>query len=311
MRPASLFARSPRFEMGVTVIKKNAYLWFLPLVLMLGLFLLYPTVDVMRLSFAEAELAATDVEYSVDNYRVLFGGSAFYQILGVTIIFVVTSVAFQLFLGFTVARMIKAGEDRNMRGTLVVRTAVLVGWVIPGIIVGVVWNLLLTESRMGIINYWAQAVGVGHIPFLSDPQWALFSVIAANIWRGTAASMIMEYAGLKILPRELHEAAIVDGAGFFRETFYVTVPAMRNIIFTNLVLISISTVNTFDSIIALTGGGPGRSTEVLALSVYRRVFQGFDLGLGAATAVTLLAVNLAMTYMYSRIIKTSNEGDTA
>lgn len=293
------------------MIRKNAYLWFLPLIVLLTVFLLYPTLDVIRLSFAEADLAATDVDYSLDNYRVLFGGSAFYQVLGITVVFVVVSVAFQLFLGFSVARMIKAGEDREMRGTLIVRTAVLVGWVIPGIIVGVVWNLLLTESRMGILNYWADAVGIGHIPFLSDPGWALFSVIAANIWRGTAASMIMQYAGLKILPRELHEAAIVDGAGFFRETFYVTIPAMRNIIFTNLVLISISTVNTFDSIIALTGGGPGRSTEVLALSVYRRVFQGFDLGMGAATAVTLLVVNLIMTYIYSRIIRTSNEGETA
>jgi multiple sugar transport system permease protein len=290
------------------MIGRRPLLWFLPLALMLGLFLLYPTVDIIRLSFANARLDTEQISYSLSNYRILLGGEQFYEMLFITLIFVIFSVAFQLFLGFSVARLIQAGEDRNLRGTLFVRTAVLTGWVIPGIIVGVVWNLLLTESKMGILNYWAEAVGIGHIAFLSDPSWALVSVIVANIWRGTAASMIMEYAGLKMLPRELHEAAVMDGAPFLKETLFVTLPAMKNIIFTNLVLISISTVNTFDSIIALTGGGPGRSTEVLALSVYRTVFQDFNLGKGAATAVVLLVVNLVMTFIYSRIIKGEQAG---
>jgi multiple sugar transport system permease protein len=288
--------------------KNKRFAFFLPMVVWLLVFLLYPTLDLIRLSFKDIGFVTEGTSgYTFENYTQLFQHSDFYTILRVTIIFVFFSVLFQMFLGFVLARVMVAGEDRGLVGTVVVRTSVLIGWVIPGVVVGIIWNLFLTESTTGILNYWLNAWGIGRLPFLSDPTWALISVTVANIWRGTAASMIMQYAGLKVLPNELHEAAVIDGASFIQETLYVTIPAMKPVLYTNLVLITIKTVNTFDSIIALTGGGPGRSTEVLALSAYLRVFRQFDLGSGAAIAVILFVINLVMTLIYSRIIDFEEE----
>lgn len=288
--------------------KNKRFTFFLPMVVWLLVFLLYPTLDLIRLSFKDIGFVTEGTSgYTFENYTQLFQHSDFYTILRVTIIFVFFSVLFQMFLGFVLARVMVAGEDRGLVGTVVVRTSVLIGWVIPGVVVGIIWNLFLTESTTGILNYWLNAWGIGRLPFLSDPTWALISVTVANIWRGTAASMIMQYAGLKVLPNELHEAAVIDGASFIQETLYVTIPAMKPVLYTNLVLITIKTVNTFDSIIALTGGGPGRSTEVLALSAYLRVFRQFDLGSGAAIAVILFVINLVMTLIYSRIIDFEEE----
>ena len=288
--------------------KLKKYAFFMPMVIWLLVFLLYPTLDLIRLSFKEIGFVTEgSTGYTFDNFTQLFGHSDFYTILRVTLIFVFFSVLLQMSLGFILARIMVAGEERGLLGTVLVRTSVLIGWVIPGVVVGIIWNLFLTESSTGILNYWLTTWGIGRLPFLSDPTWALISVTIANVWRGTAASMIMQYAGLKVLPNEIHEAAIIDGASFIQETLYVTIPAMKPVLYTNLVLITIKTVNTFDSIISLTGGGPGRSTEVLALSSYLRVFRQFDLGSGAAIAVILFTVNLIMTLVYSRLIDFDEE----
>jgi len=288
--------------------KLKKYAFFMPMVIWLLVFLLYPTLDLIRLSFKDIGFVTEgSTGYTFDNFTQLFSHSDFYTILRVTIIFVFFSVLLQMSLGFILARIMVAGEERGLLGTVLVRTSVLIGWVIPGVVVGIIWNLFLTESSTGILNYWLNTWGIGRVPFLSDPTWALISVTVANVWRGTAASMIMQYAGLKVLPNEIHEAAIIDGASFIQETLYVTIPAMKPVLYTNLVLITIKTVNTFDSIISLTGGGPGRSTEVLALSSYLRVFRQFDLGSGASIAVILFTVNLLMTLVYSRLIDFDEE----
>jgi multiple sugar transport system permease protein len=150
-------------------------------------------------------------------------------------------------------------------------------------------------------------VGLGPVPFLSDPEIALASVTIANIWRGTAFSMILVYAGLQTIPGDVLEAAKIDGANAFQRVTRVILPLLAPILFINLVIVSIETFNTFDMVLALTGGGPGRSTEVIALSIYNQIFAQFDLGQGAATAMLLLVVSVIMTIMYIRILQREEE----
>ena len=115
--------------------------------------------------------------------------------------------------------------------------------------------------------------------------------------------MILIYAGLQTLPDDVLEAARVDGANALQRMTRVILPLLAPVLFVNLVIVSIETFNTFDMVLALTGGGPGRSTEVIALSIYNQIFQQFDLGPGAATAVLLLAVNAVMTFVYLRLLQ--------
>lgn len=151
--------------------------------------------------------------------------------------------------------------------------------------------------------YAANLIGVRNPVFVSAAGPALFWISVANIWRGTAFSMVMQYTGMKTVPPELYEAATVDGAGALQRFRYVTLPSLRDIMLINLVLITIATFNTFDMVLPLTGGGPGRATEVVALYIYHLVFAEFQFGRGAAVAVLLLAVGLAFSLAYARLIR--------
>jgi multiple sugar transport system permease protein len=284
-------------------IEDRPFVWLAPLLLLLAALYLYPLIDVTRLSLTDATDAATPAHYTFASYRSLLGSVEFLAMTRVTGIFVAASIAGQLLFGLMIAALVCAGERRRLPGAALVRAIVLVGWVLPGVVIGIVWKLLLDESGAGIMAYAASLLGMRNPPFLSAPAPALFWVTVANIWRGTAFSMIMQYAGMKTVPPELYEAATVDGAGTLQKFRYVTLPSLRGILLINLVLITIATLNTFDMVLPLTGGGPGRATEVVALYIYHLVFSDFQFGRGAAVAVVLMAIGLALSACYARMLQ--------
>jgi multiple sugar transport system permease protein len=284
-------------------IEDRPFVWLAPLLLLLAALYLYPLIDVTRLSLTDATDAATPAHYTFASYRSLLGSVEFLAMTRVTGIFVAASIAGQLLFGLMIAALVCAGERRRLPGAALVRAIVLVGWVLPGVVIGIVWKLLLDESGAGIMAYAASLLGMRNPTFLSAPAPALFWVTVANIWRGTAFSMIMQYAGMKTVPPELYEAATVDGAGTLQKFRYVTLPSLRGILLINLVLITIATLNTFDMVLPLTGGGPGRATEVVALYIYHLVFSDFQFGRGAAVAVVLMAIGLALSACYARMLQ--------
>ena len=283
------------------VVTGSPLLWLLPLVVILVATFVYPIIEIIRLSFTDAGLTGGDYSYTLGSYRRLLGSPYFFEMLKATVIFVAVSVVFQMFLGFLIALVVDQGARRGMRASVVTRTAVLSAWAIPGVIIGIIWGILYQESAGGVLNYLVGLTGFGSIPFLSDPAAALASVTFANIWRGTAFSMILVYAGIQTLPADVLEAARVDGASAFQRLTRIVLPLLAPILLINLVIVSIDTFNTFDMVLALTSGGPGRSTEVVALSIYNQIFQQFHLGQGAATAVLLLLINTVMTIIYLRL----------
>jgi multiple sugar transport system permease protein len=277
--------------------------WLLPLAIVLGVTFLFPVFEIARLSFTDASLIDEDYSYTLESYLDLFRSPYFADMLWATAIFVFASVFFQMLFGFLIALAVDQGAKRGMRTSIVTRTAVLSAWAIPGVIIGIIWSILYEQSAAGILNYVLSFVGFGEVPFLSDPQVALASVTFANVWRGTAFSMILLYAGLQTLPDDVMEAARVDGANAWQRLTRVMLPLLAPMLFINLVIVSIETFNTFDMVLALTGGGPGRSTEIAALSVYNQIFEQFNLGQGAATSVLLVTVNLIMTFVYVRFLE--------
>lgn len=277
--------------------------WLAPLAAILLLTFIFPIVEIARLSLTDAGNIEGGYSYTFDSYVQLFTSPYFAGMLTATVLFVVFSVVSQMVLGFFIALAVDQGARRGMRTSIVTRTAVLTAWAIPGVIIGVIWSVLYQQSAGGVLNYLVGLFGFDSIPFLSDPQAALASVTLANVWRGTAFSMILIYAGLQTLPDDVLEAARVDGASALQRMTRVVLPLLAPVLFVNLVIVSIETFNTFDMVLALTGGGPGRSTEVIALSIYNQIFQQFDLGPGAATAVLLLAVNAVMTFVYLRLLQ--------
>lgn len=279
--------------------------WLAPLVIILLTLFIYPMFDILRLSFTNARIGVADYNYTFNSFLNLFQDPGFYGMLRVTAFFVIFSVVFQMVLGFIIALSVDKGENMNLHGTVFVRTVALISMVIPGVIIGIIWRMMYDESPTGILNYFLTSVGVGHVRFLTDPFIAIVSATVANVWRGTAQSMILLYSGLKTIPGETLEAARVDGAGAAGRLFKIIIPSVMPVMLINLILNTIYTFNTFDMVMTLTGGGPGRSTEVLALSAYTQIFQLLDLGRGSAIAVLLLLINSVMAAVYFYIMKKS------
>jgi multiple sugar transport system permease protein len=211
-------------------------------------------------------------------------------------------VVLQLVLGLLVALALHRGMLRGLPGVSFVRVVILCSWIVPGVASGIVWQLMFNEASYGFLNALLRMMGLPAVAWLSDPQLAVWSAVIANVWRGTAFSMILLYAGLLVIPRSLYEAAAVDGATALKQLWYITLPQLRPILLINTILISIFTLNTFDLILPLTGGGPGRATEVLALYAYNTIFRNFDLSNGAVLAVLLLLISLVFTFFYVRLL---------
>jgi multiple sugar transport system permease protein len=278
-------------------------LWLAPLLAVVTLFYLYPAFEVLRYSLTNASLLKPDYEYTLSTFTQTLSDPVLYRVLKTTAIFIVASIVLQLILGLVIAVAVNRASKRRLPGRVFLRSLVLSAWVMPGVVIGMVWAIVLNDADYGLANLLLGTVGLGSVPWLSTPSTALASVILANVWRGTAFSMILQYAGLQSIPDELYEAAEVDGAGKLQSFFYITIPQLRPILMINIILITIFTLNTFDMILALTGGGPGQATEVLALRTYNVIFQNFSLSGGAVLAVIMLLISLALTLAYRRLLR--------
>ena len=284
---------------------EHPFWWLLPAGLLMAVFYLYPAVEVVRISFTDATLLDSAYRYTLDSYRSVFTDPGLPGILLATGIFVVGSVIGQTVLGLSIALALQAGFRRRLFGVRAVQVAVLATWVIPGVSSGITWQLLLNEANFGFINAMLKLASLPEVPWLSNPHVAIWSATLANIWWGTALSMILIYAGLQTIPPTLYEAAAVDGATAFQAFRHVTLPALRPVLLINVIIVSIFSLNTFELILPLTGGGPGRSTEVLALATYNAVFHDFNLAQGCVLALLMLLINLAVTIGYWRLLRGS------
>jgi multiple sugar transport system permease protein len=274
-----------------------------PLVAFATVFYLWPTLQAIRLSFTNATLLRDTSSYTLQTYAQTLSDPTLGSVLRITAIFVVASILGQLAIGLGVALLVQRAMARGLRGAVFVRSIVLCAWVMPGILIGVVWQIVLNEEPYGLVNAALGAFGIGPVAWLSKPNLALFSVIIANVWRGTAFSMLLLYAGLQGVSDDLYEAAAVDGAGRIRQFWHITLPGVRPILLVNAILITIATLNTFDMILPLTGGGPAQATEVLALHVYNAVFVNFNIASGSVFAVFLLLIGLGLTGVYRRLLR--------
>ncbi|AJC83198.1 UNVERIFIED_ORG: multiple sugar transport system permease protein [Rhizobium etli] len=281
--------------------------WIMPVIIVIGIFYLYPVIDVFRLSFTNATLIGDNQDYTLGSITNALSSPQLPDILWATLIFVGGSVIGQQILGLAVAVTVIRGEKRGLFGTTILRTTALVAWVVPGIAGGIIWQMLFSEAPYGALNSILRLMHMPTVAWLSDPAIAPWSTLISNIWRGTAFSMVVMYAALKAIDPSLYEAAEVDGATASQQFFFVTLPQLRAAILVNMILITIQTVNTFDAIITLTGGGPGRATEVISLYVFNIVFRNYDLSGGSVLSVLMLIISLGLAFIYASFLPKEEE----
>jgi multiple sugar transport system permease protein len=281
--------------------------WIMPVILVIGVFYLYPVIDVFRLSLTNATLIGDNPKYTLDSVTNVLTSPQLPDILWATLIFVGGSVVGQQILGFAVAVVVVRGEKRGLFGTTILRTTALVAWVVPGIAGGIIWQMLFSEAPYGALNSILRLVHIAPVAWLSDPAIAPWSALLSNVWRGTAFSMVVMYAALKAIDPSLYEAAEVDGASSSQQLLFITLPQLRAAILVNMILITIMTLNTFDAIITLTGGGPGRATEVISLYVFNIVFRNYDLAGGSVLSVLMLLISLGLAFVYASFLPKEEE----
>ncbi|QDZ14849.1 carbohydrate ABC transporter permease [Humibacter ginsenosidimutans] len=273
----------------------------LPAMIMVAIFLLGPVIEAFYGSFTNMALtgaAAQTTEFiGFQNYIQLFQNPDFLKSVWLTILFVVGSAIIgQNVLGLALAMLMRSGH-KVVSG--IVGTLVVTSWVVPEV-VGAFCAYAFFNGG-GTLNAILGVVG------LKGPDWLyvvpMVSVILANIWRGTAFSMMVYSAAITEVPEEITESAEIDGASGWKRLIYITLPMIRRSISTNLMLTTLQTLSVFGLIYIMTAGGPGTDSSTLPVLAYQEAFKFSQLGLGTAIAVVMLIIGAVFSVIYIRALK--------
>lgn len=231
------------------------------------------------------------------NYRELFAQPETWPILANTAIFVTASIAGQFVIGFGLALFFWT----NFPGASWLRGLFLVSWVMPGLVVGAIWNWILSGD-FGVLNFLLRESGLisGNIFWRSDPDYSLWAVILANIWLGTSFNMILLSVGLSAIPGDLYEAAELDGANAWQRFWTITLPMMRSSIGAIIALGLIFTLQQFDLFAAITSGGPNNSSNVTQYWAWDMSFRQYDFAKGATISVIMIVFVMVASVVYVR-----------
>ena len=271
------------------------YLFISPWLLGLLVFVLGPITASLGFSFTLWDLLSPPVPVGLRNYTHMLDDKLFWQSLSVTIRYTLMYVPTELIGGLCLALLM---NQVSVKGLRIVRTVFYLPSVISGVAFVVVW-MWLFQPEAGLINATLALFGIQGPRWLADPDTALTALWMMSLW-GLGRTALIYLAGLKGIPKELYEAAAMDGAGAWRSFTSVTLPLLTPTIFFNLVLSIIATFQTFTSAFVATNGGPLDSTLFYVLYLYRKAFQDFQMGYASALAWVLFLIMLTLTLLVVR-----------
>ncbi|GAB7127832.1 carbohydrate ABC transporter permease [Amantichitinum ursilacus] len=292
----SRFPRENGFEITLAGFALLYLLLFAGLPLLYNIVLSFQQVDLMEPATLLRPFAG------LANYRDVFSRPEAGQVLSNTLQFVGLSLLFQVVIGFLLAMLFL--QDFPLATFM--RGLFLAGWIMPGLVVGVIWKLLFAGDY-GVLNHVLTQMGILHskIFWLSDPQWSLYAVIIANVWLGVPFNMLLLSVGLAAIPADLYEAAELDGANAWQRFWGITLPMMKSTLGAVVSLGAIMTMQQFDLLAALTQGGPANSSQVAQYWSWQLSLQTFEVSAGSAVATLMMVLVLIVAVIYVR--STRNE----
>ncbi len=295
MRKPGLAARGAR--------RFGAYLYLAPALAVIGVFVIYPTANLFYLSLCKASIMGRTRFIGLGNFSSLFSSSDFLSSLRTTAIFMVAVVVIQTLVALIVAILVEQ-ESRSMG---LMRTIFFLPVVLPFVVAAFLWKFLYNPD-FGLFGAVLSWLGLPRQGFLAEPSQALPSLIAACIWKSWAFFMMIFVAGLKEIPKELHECAFLEGAGPWQRARYVTLPLLRRtILFVVIVTTMDSVAKVFTPVFVMTGGGPRGATELLVYLVWRTAFRLGDIGYASAMAVFMFLFVLAVNLVQLKLGRQSDE----
>lgn len=274
------------------------FLLLAPSVLVLLALSIYPLLYAVKVSFQIGTGAG--VRWSMQNFTRLFSDRFFFDALLHTIIYAVAALTCEFLLGLGLALLLNS----RLRGRSLFRALLLVPMMLPPVVVGVVWRLMLNPS-FGAINGTLSGAGLDTtaLVWTASPRLALFSVIMVDVWQWTPFMLLVLLAGLQAIPQEPYEAALIDGSSAWQTFQYVTLPLLKPAILVALLLRTMDLLRVFDQIFILTEGGPGFATETISLYIYRAAFRFSDFGYAAAMSFVLLLLTNVISLLYIRLLQ--------
>lgn len=286
---------SPRF-----LISDHALPWLAPLLAILLVFALYPFFYNIWLSFHEFVPRKRALEWvGTENWTKLFADTRMWGALGITLIYTGVCLTIQLILGLAIALLL----DSDDPGFGFLRGVLTLTLVIPPAITGMMF-LLLEDAQFGVFTYALQQLGVlGTSPILGNPNTALIGVMVADIWQWTPFMVLIFLAGLRAMPTEPFESALIDGASSWQIFRRLTLPMLGKVIAIAVLIRGIDLFRTFDYVYVMTSGGPGTSTYTLSLYAWQQTFSFIKWGYGATISLFSLIVILIVANVFVMLTK--------
>ncbi|MEV7992017.1 sugar ABC transporter permease [Streptomyces sp. NPDC086077] len=274
-----------------------AAVFLAPALLGFLVFLLWPTLRGVYLSFTRFNLLTPAEWVGLDNYVRMVKDPIFWESLRTTVAYVVINIGVQTVSALAIAVLLqRLTQSATLRGI------VITPYLMSNVVAGIVW-LWILDTQLGIGNEIVTALGADRIPFLTDETWAIPTIALINVWRHVGYTALLLFAGLQAIPGHLYEAAKVDGAGEWRMLWRITLPLLRPVLAVVLIMTVIGSFQVFDTVAVTTMGGPANATNVLQYYIYGSAFGRFQFGYASAMSVALLIVLTAITVLQYRLTR--------
>ena len=265
-----------------------------PAVVYLMFMSIFPFIYSVYLSLYQAKLTRLHKKFFVgfENYVNLFKDEVFLASLKNTFVLTTTSIVFEVILAFACAKVFLSLKEQKTGYFL--RSMSILPMMITPLCVALIFSYILNQT-IGILNYILSGVGVEPISWFANPNLALWSIIAINVWQWTPFMMLLMLAGLVSIPSSLYEAASLEKARWWHVARWIELPAIKDVILIGIILRVIDNLKLFDLVYITTSGGPGDNTELLTYFTYRQDFAFFNVGYGSAAAVIILVISIFVT----------------
>lgn len=280
---------------GRFIERNGAYLFLFPAIVYLAIFTVFPLIRGLLLSFTATKLVnpAGGKPVGVENYEYLLSSDKFWTSVVTTLLYTLFTVIFSVGIGTAGALLLNTA----FKGRGIIRAIATIPWAVPTVAAALIF-VWIYNNEQGILNRTTAALGMGQHGWLVDPQYGLFAVTLATVWKLTPLVMLVMLSALQSVPQELREATWVDGATRFQSFLAVTLPHLMPTLRVITLLMTIWSIRRFEIIFLITGGGPLDVTNTLVVNVYRTAFQDQNLGRAAAIGALGLVLSLLVTVVY-------------
>jgi putative chitobiose transport system permease protein len=282
------------------------YLFLAPALLMLVISVFWPALQAFRLSFMEYgyDITQPPTWVGLDNFERLIKDDVFWKTLKNTVLYLLCVVPILAIAPLLLAILV----NQKLRGMRWFRVAYYTPVVVSMVVAGIAWKWLYSEK--GLLNYLISAVAHSdiRIPWLTSPDWALFSVMAVTVWKGLGYYMVIYLAGLQGLSADLYEAAAIDGSDGWRKHWDITLPLMRPYLFLVSVISAIAATKVFEEVFVMTKGGPLNASKTVVYYVYSSAFDDLDMSYACTIGLALFLVILALSFIRLALGNPAEEG---